>query len=224
MSQGNPKIWLVSSASPQTQLFLTYLTQHLRCQVANLAPQELPGLASGKRALVLLDSNHVDKLQMLLWHEEALNEPLLTIAAFNLADEEQASDLLASLHLQGIFYSQDDLVLICKGIGALLRGEWWLSRSLMARLVHFYRDQQISAFNQTAGLTQREAEVLRLLGSGASNLMIADILNVSDHTVKTHLYNLFRKLKVHNRFQAVDWARNRGEPAAALYSRKAGNG
>jgi ATP/maltotriose-dependent transcriptional regulator MalT len=44
--------------------------------------------------------------------------------------------------------------------------------------------------------------------TGASNTEIADTLFVSEHTIKSHLYNVFKKLNVKNRLQAVSWAKD----------------
>ncbi len=52
-------------------------------------------------------------------------------------------------------------------------------------------------------LTLKEKEVLNLVAKGCSNKEIADKLFVKDVTVKTHLNNIFKKLKVTNRTQAV---------------------
>ena len=56
-------------------------------------------------------------------------------------------------------------------------------------------------------LTRREKQILSLTATGATNTEIANNLNVSMHTVKTHIYNLFKKIDVSNRIQAVNWAK-----------------
>ncbi len=57
------------------------------------------------------------------------------------------------------------------------------------------------------GISQREFEVLELLAEGHSNKEIAESLFVSPNTVKTHLGNLYGKLEVSRRTQAVQKAR-----------------
>lgn len=53
------------------------------------------------------------------------------------------------------------------------------------------------------GLSQREMEVLELMSQGFTNQQIADKLLLSIHTIKTHGSNLFVKLDVRNRTQAL---------------------
>ncbi|MFQ5628755.1 MAG: response regulator transcription factor [bacterium] len=57
------------------------------------------------------------------------------------------------------------------------------------------------------GITDRELDVLRLMAGGYSNREIADKLYVSLHTVKTHCSNLYGKLDVKRRTQAIQKAR-----------------
>jgi DNA-binding NarL/FixJ family response regulator len=54
-----------------------------------------------------------------------------------------------------------------------------------------------------AALTEREEAVLRLLAEGRTNAQIADVVCLSENTVKFHLRNLFAKLGVSNRTEAV---------------------
>lgn len=59
-------------------------------------------------------------------------------------------------------------------------------------------------------LTEREAEVLRLIGAGASNEQIASALIISIHTVRKHVSNILGKLDVTSRTEAVARARQLG--------------
>jgi DNA-binding CsgD family transcriptional regulator len=63
---------------------------------------------------------------------------------------------------------------------------------------------------EQTGISQRELDVLQLLSKGMSNEEIANNLFVSQNTVKTHLSNLYFKLDVKRRTQAVDKARSLG--------------
>lgn len=60
------------------------------------------------------------------------------------------------------------------------------------------------------GLSERELEVLALIAAGHSNKEIARRLDVSPNTVKTHIANLFEKLSVQRRTEAILRARELG--------------
>ncbi len=59
-------------------------------------------------------------------------------------------------------------------------------------------------------LTEREVEILALLADGKDNQAIADALVISPNTVRTHLQNIFSKLGVHSKFEAVTLAAKSG--------------
>jgi DNA-binding NarL/FixJ family response regulator len=59
-------------------------------------------------------------------------------------------------------------------------------------------------------LTEREIDVLRLIGEGLSNGEIASYLQVSESTVKTHVNHVFAKIKARDRAQAVTYAFRNG--------------
>ena len=60
------------------------------------------------------------------------------------------------------------------------------------------------------GLTKREVEILRLVAEGYSNSQVAQVLWVTEQTVKFHLSNIYRKLNVSNRTEASRWAQLHG--------------
>jgi len=59
-------------------------------------------------------------------------------------------------------------------------------------------------------LTRREREILQLVVEGHSNAKLAKMLWVTEHTVKVHLSNVYRKLKVSNRTEAARCAQLHG--------------
>jgi DNA-binding NarL/FixJ family response regulator len=59
-------------------------------------------------------------------------------------------------------------------------------------------------------LSKRQKQLLILLDKGLSNRDIADNLQISEHTVKVHLWRLFRRLNVKSRSQASHFARTQG--------------
>ncbi len=61
-----------------------------------------------------------------------------------------------------------------------------------------------------SGISNREYEVLELMAQGLSNQEIADQLFISLNTVKTHSSNLYQKLAVKRRTQAIQQAKNLG--------------
>ncbi|MCE8018634.1 response regulator transcription factor [Halomonas sp. MCCC 1A11036] len=219
MELGRGIILLATESNPQTQLFVGYVHQQLQRDLYIVSPETpseafgLVGEDSDSRTVVLLDLDHLEETTMQEWQAQYHQQPGWILTAFNLRNEDHAAQLLSLMQLKGVFYRSDSLELICKGLQLLLAGDFWLSRSLMTRLIDFYRRQQINCYRPACGITQRELEIIGLLGSGASNTEIAELLYVSEHTVKSHLYNIFRKINVNNRMQAVNWARqNLGPP------------
>lgn len=202
-------IIIVAENTAQTQLFIDYIAEQVEHPVVQFGADSVPCDVESEKALVLLDIDHVSEKSMHQWHEQAVASQVMSLAVFNIRNENYAIDVLASLPFQGVFYRRDNLELICKGVDTLLEGGSWMSRSLMARLLELYRRRQVNTYRPAGGLTHRELEIIGQLGSGASNTEIADRLFISEHTVKSHLYNIFRKLDVHSRTQAMSWARQR---------------
>ena len=109
--------------------------------------------------------------------------------------------------VQGIFFNNDPLSLIAKGVCAVLQGDLWYSRKALTDcLVGAKSLADSSAHLAASGLTFREKEILACIASGYSSKAIADEFSISLHTVKTHIYNIYKKINVNNRLQASLWA------------------
>ena len=88
---------------------------------------------------------------------------------------------------------------------AFAAGGVWLGWKLSSRPRGAF--QRNDAALATLGLTRQELRVLELIAAGQSNKEIARTLGVAPNTVKTHAANLFAKLEVTRRTQAVGKAR-----------------
>jgi len=99
--------------------------------------------------------------------------------------------------------SRDDIAVAIRSVA---RGQATFDPSVSARLVSGLSPASRSIPNAVSELTPREQEVLQLIGDGLNNTEIADRLFVSTATVKTHINNLFAKLGLRDRAQAVRFA------------------
>ncbi|MFC3607527.1 helix-turn-helix transcriptional regulator [Stutzerimonas tarimensis] len=129
------------------------------------------------------------------------------IALVNIAEGE--AEWLVDKHpiINGVFYSNATREQLLAGIQVLLEGGDWLPRPLMERLLGQLRQmRQVSA--NKASLTLREREILSLASKGLSNAEIAAQLNLSPHTIKSHVHNLLRKIGASNRAEAAFLLRN----------------
>jgi len=104
---------------------------------------------------------------------------------------------------------------IAAAVRAVADGTATLSPAVTATLIDSYVDRRAAprraeALRRVAELSDREREVLQLLGSGGSNAELAQQLYVSEATVKTYVSRLLTKLDLANRTQAAILAHEAG--------------
>ena len=112
-------------------------------------------------------------------------------------------DIHRALEAGASGYLIKDMLLsdVLGAINAVHRGERVIPPAIAARLAEF---------TPRVNLTEREVEVLKLLSGGLSNRDIATAIGRTDETVKLHLKNIFAKLGVSDRTEAVTVAITRG--------------
>ena len=109
---------------------------------------------------------------------------------------------------RNMFFSSSEWVLVGIGVICLIIGIWLGARQLENKK---HKDTELGLVSPADyGLSDREMDVLLLLSDGLSNQEIAEKLFVSTNTIKTHLGNIFSKLHVKRRTQAVQRARENG--------------
>ena len=126
-------------------------------------------------------------------------------------------DLVGRGMLQGVVPLTLSLSLWLAAFGLLLNGGIYLPPGVLLRRAFnadggiadhggVHAEQELSEpddADRQDDLTNREQEVLKLLSMGFQNKIIASRMNLSEYTVKVHVHNIIRKLRVHNRTQAA---------------------
>jgi DNA-binding NarL/FixJ family response regulator len=109
----------------------------------------------------------------------------------------------------GLVGKQLAFATLVRAIHALAIGELWANRRATADFVERLTDDSGRVAASDGQLTGRETEIIDDVGRGFRNKDIARRLNISEKTVKSHLNNIFRKLRVDNRFAAGMYALTR---------------
>ena len=107
----------------------------------------------------------------------------------------------------GFFYQDNGLDILVPGIQSVARGEVWMPRELLLECaIGSPRSTGSGDLPISTSLTSREHDVLLLVYMAKRNDEIAMQLKITESTVKTHLYKLYKKIGVLNRLQAARWA------------------
>ncbi|WP_238442381.1 response regulator [Desulfofalx alkaliphila] len=135
-------------------------------------------------------------------------KPHIGIIALTIHDQEEYLFELIRCGISGYVLkdvSPDDLVKTIRGVAA---GQSFIPPSLTTKVFQEFnrlanqRDQQ----HRHYGLTDRELDVLHQVAKGLANKDIANVLYISEKTVKNHLTNIFQKIGVNDRTQAALFA------------------
>ena len=160
--------------------------------------------------LTLLDCTGLS-MEELLKEAGGEDSPFMStsVALFNVPDDRTLELEAITSGIRGIFYRNSPFKLMVKGVSAMLSNELWFSREAMSAFL-LGKQNRPAEFGLTEGnqneLSQREKEILLMLAAGATNKDIAQKLFLSLNTIKSHIYNIYKKIDVPNRLQASLWA------------------
>jgi DNA-binding NarL/FixJ family response regulator len=99
---------------------------------------------------------------------------------------------------------------VLRAIRAVAKGEAIFGAAIARRLVDFFSNPQRDSEPAFPELTEREREILDLIARGETNSAIVQRLVLSPHTVRNHISNIFSKLQVADRAEAIIRARDAG--------------
>jgi len=168
-------------------------------------------------------NKHADKSILILW--DCLNKGLSAVwtdlgarfsdnnlqcgvVLFNVSQQIdiQLEKEILKRGIKGVFMQSCPRPIFIKGLQAIKKGELWFSRRALTQVLLDFENESEDFRDMENPLTLREKEILFCITSGASNDQISYDLNISSNTVKTHIYNIYKKINVPNRLQASLWA------------------
>ena len=216
-------VYIVGQQNIRKGLLASFLEREFKlcCQVAEKGYDHPPISFVGNCSLLLLRDCSGDNAEDVLGYVATFGDRLLSdkkicLALINIAPDLEIEAELLRHGVRGVIIGSHvapDFLL--RFVRAILAGELWFPRQLISRCILESRGQIVAKEGETPAplksilpvtLSVREKEVLMEIGIGSTNDQIADHLCISQHTVKSHVYRIFRKIHVPNRLQAALWA------------------
>lgn len=167
-----------------------------------------------KPDLVLLDldmpvMNGTEALAQMLAANRELPVVMLTVS-------EDAEDLKEAFVLgaRGYLVKNIDAEYLVNSVRQVVAGESVMSPEMTSKFVNGIRAKHLSLMPEVRpetvkSLTERERQILGCLAQGASNREMANLLNMSESTVKAHLQRIMRRFDFSSRVQAAVFAAER---------------
>jgi DNA-binding NarL/FixJ family response regulator len=186
-------------------------------------PADSEDLLKAKPDVVLFHTNGDDSEFEAISRLRAESPEIKLLIILDTADEQTEFKAIQAGGA-GCVSSASDPDLLLSAIAAVGRGEIWARRRVASQLIEKLRESEAVRVPASNGLTPKEWCVLGLLASGSRNKGIANRLSISENTVKTHLYTIYRKINVDSRLAATlyyfEHAKTNGklggEPAAPV--------
>jgi two-component system, NarL family, response regulator LiaR len=136
--------------------------------------------------------------------------PALQILILTAHDDEAYVTGLLSAGATGYVLKDEALDSLVEAIRTISAGESWLSQRIAGRLARKAIARTDARSTAAEPLTPREGQVLRLLALGLSNEEIAEQLVITKRTVQNHVSNIYGKLGLDSRAEAVLYAIRHG--------------
>lgn len=179
-------------------------------------PEELVGALSTKAPdIALIKSSEKKGPFTPLVILETIHELCPSTRSIVLSSNTTREDVVAYFHAQarGILAADHtDFATLCTCLCSVHKGEIWASAKQLNYLIESLSGLKPMHLMNGDGeivLSAREQEVFRLLAEGRSNRAMAEALNLSEHTIKNHLFHIFYKLGVSSRTEAILYAMRR---------------
>jgi DNA-binding NarL/FixJ family response regulator len=171
-------------------------------QTAEEAIDELPGLNAD---IVIMDINLPGMSGIECIRRTKRKTPRTQFMMFTVYESDEKVFEALKAGASGYLLKNTGLLQLIEALKELYNGGSPMSAHIARKLVTHFRDETAEAEFAT-GLSKRENEILKLLSKGLLYKEIADQLGISVGTVRQHIHNIYEKLHVQNRTEAINKA------------------
>ena len=212
LNAANHSIQFYDENSLPLNMLLKLIHEHLdiscHCSSLDTSNIDVDDLQQHKLLLINVGTQSIDDINKLL-SQLAEAEQTISVGLFNVEYFSEAEKLIIWPNIHGFLYTDISAELFIKSVKELLDDGTWFSRRIINSYLHHHREAPSKQLFDTHDLTTREAQILDFLTEGSTNAEIGDQLNISEHTIRSHLYHIFKKIGVRNRTEASAWLQQR---------------
>lgn len=122
-------------------------------------------------------------------------------------DDQTVRQMLAA-GVAGYLLKDEAPEVLLQALERVAQGGTWFSQAIMAKIMDW--QQQLPEPTVSAQLTERDYQMLHMLSCGWSNVRIAAELHLAPQTVRNRLHQMYTKLGIHSRAEAIVWAQQQG--------------
>ena len=180
---------------------------------AETGTQAVELAASSTPAIVLMDLRMPEMSGIEATRRIVATDPSIGILIITMSEDDESLFAAMRAGARGYIPKDADSEELVRAIRAAAVGEMIFGASIASRLMSYFasgRSSRVAASDPFPDLTEREHEILELIAAGRPNADIADRLAITPKTVRNHVANVFNKLRVATRGEAIVRAREAG--------------
>ena len=176
------------------------------CQAGDM-DSALGAMAACKHAMAIVDISLAGVSGIELIKAARVKHPDLPVLVMSMHDESLYTERALRAGARGYIMKQEATEKILTAIRQILAGEIYVSDKMRSTMLQRIIDNRVDAdASPVAGLSDRELEVLRLIGRGYGTSEIAEEIHRSVKTVEAHRANIKEKLKLKHSSDLLQWA------------------
>jgi len=189
---------------------MQFATEIILVGEAASCDEALVGIAATQPDLVLLDLRLGENSGLELLRKIKPQWPAIKVVILTVSDTEE--DLTEALRDGATGYMLKDMEPeeLLEGVRHALKGEIILSQQLRSTLGRALNSNSGSHNGQDIKdvLTRRECEIVAAVALGKTNKMIAQLLGITEETVKVHMKRILRRTRLKNRVELAVWVKD----------------